>query len=137
MMRARFLSPGYMTMTVGVGHAVWGLLAYRAGLRKIARAGYVDSVGDGLFRTDHSQGERAAAFWFMAVAPIIVLTGYLGEAAIRSQDRRAVTTAGVAITLMSAAGAAAIPRSGFPGALLLGPWFIRRARQMEAAAVHG
>jgi hypothetical protein len=129
-MRARFFSPGYAMMAVGMGHAVWGLTAYRSGLRHIARAGYIDSVGDGLFRTNHSKDERAAAFWFMFVAPITVLAGYLGEAAIRSQDRRAVTTAGIAITFLTAAGAAAVPRSGFPGALLLGPWMIRRARQM-------
>jgi uncharacterized protein DUF6463 len=126
----RVLSPGYGTMAIGAGHAVWGLIAYRSALRKIVRAGYVDSVGDGLFRTEHSRDERAAAFWFMAIAPITVLTGYLGEAAIRSRDRRAVTTAGVAITLMGAAGAAAMPRSGFPSAVLLGPWLIHRARSM-------
>jgi Family of unknown function (DUF6463) len=131
--RARFLSPGYMTMAVGVGHAVWGLIAYRSALRNIARAGYVDSVGDGLFRTDHSQDERAAAFWFMFAAPLIVLAGYLEEVAIRSQDRRAVATAGVAMVLIAAPGAAVIPRSGFPLGLPLGPWLIHRARQMGPA----
>jgi hypothetical protein len=130
-MRTRFLSPGYTMMALGVGHAVWGLIAYRSGLRQIARAGYIDSVGDGLFRTDHSKDERAAAFWFMFVAPITVLAGYLGEAAIRSQDRRAMTTAGIATTFLAVAGVAAVPRSGFPAALLLGPWMIRRARQMD------
>jgi hypothetical protein len=130
---ARALSPGYMTMAVGAGHAVWGLMAYRSGLRKIARAGYIDSVGDGLFRTAHSRDERAAAFWFMAVAPITVLAGYLSEAAIRSQDRRAVAAAGLAMTLMAAAGAAAMPRSGFPAALPLGAWLLHRARQMGDA----
>src|SRR4051794_30325123 len=131
--RTRLLSPGYVTMAVGAGHAVWGLFAYRAALREIGRAGYVDSVGDGLFRRDHSHDERAAAFWFMAIAPITVLAGYLGEAAIRAQDRRAVTAAGVTMTLMTAAGAAAIPRSGFPGALLLGPWLLHRARRLGVA----
>jgi Family of unknown function (DUF6463) len=130
MMRARFLSPGNLMMALGVGHAVWGLNAYRSGLRQIAGAGYIDSVGDGLFRTDHSKDERAAAFWFMFAAPITVLAGYLDEAAIRSQDRRAVTTAGIVTTFLGAAGAAAIPRSGFPAALVLGPWMIHRARQL-------
>jgi hypothetical protein len=129
-MRARFLSPGYMTMAVGLGHALWGLAAYRSELREIGRAGYVDSVGDGLFRSEHSRDGRAAAFWFMAIAPITVMAGYLAEAAIRSRDRRAVTTAGVGLTLTTAAGAMAMPRSGFPGALLLGPWLILRAREL-------
>ena len=128
--RANFVSPGYAVMATGVGHGVWGLIAYRSGLREIARAGYVDSVGDGLFRKKHSDDERAAAFWFMAAAPLVALAGYLGEAAIRAQDRRAVTTAGVLVTLITAAGATAMPRSGFSGALLLGPWMIRRARRL-------
>jgi hypothetical protein len=117
-------------MAVGVGHGLWGAVAYRSALREIARAGYVDSVGDGLFRKDHSRDQRAAAFWFMAIAPITVLTGYLAEAAIRAQDRRAMTAAGVSLTLITAAGAAAMPRSGFPGASLLGPWLILRAREL-------
>lgn len=128
-MRAR-LSPGNVIMVLGVGHAIWGVIAYRTPLRKIARSGYVDSVGDGLFRTDHSRDERAAAFWFMAISPVTVMAGYLGEAAIRAQDRRAVATAGVATTLITAAGAAAMPRSGFPLGLPLGPWMIHRARLM-------
>jgi uncharacterized protein DUF6463 len=130
MVRSRFASPGYGVMAMGVGHAIWGWAAYRSSLRKIVRAGYLDSVGDGLFRKDHSKDERAAAFWFMAVAPLVVLAGYMGEAAIRAEDRRAVGTAGVATTLIGAAGMAAIPRSGFPAAFVLGPWMIRRAMQL-------
>jgi hypothetical protein len=127
----RSLSPGHAMMAVGAGHAVWGLIAYRSSLKKIARAGYIDSVGDGLFRKDHSKDERAAAFWFMFVAPITVLAGYLGEAAIRSRDQRAVTTAGISTTLLGVVGVAAIPRSGFPLALVLGPWMIQHARQLS------
>jgi hypothetical protein len=129
--QANFLSPGYAVIAAGVGHGVWGLIAYRSGLREIARAGYFDSVGDGLFRKKHSKDERAAAFWFMAASPLAALTGYLGERAIQAGDRRAVTVAGVATTLITAAGAAAMPRSGFSGAIVLGPWMIRRARELS------
>jgi uncharacterized protein DUF6463 len=129
--RMRFVSPGYATMAIGIGHAVWGVFAYRSALKKIVRAGYIDSVGDGLFRVDHSQDERAAAFWFMFAAPITALLGYLAEAAIQSENPRAVATAGVGITAIAAAGGAAIPRSGFPVAVPLGPWMIHRARQLR------
>ena len=129
--RTRFVSPGYATMAMGIGHAVWGVFAYRSALKKIVRAGYVDSVGDGLFRPEHSQDERAAAFWFMFAAPVTALVGYLAEAAIRSEDPKAVATAGVGITAIVAAGGAAIPRSGFPVAVPLGPWMIHRARQLR------
>lgn len=78
--RSKLLSPGYATLAMGIGHGVWGLLAYRTGMKQIARAGYLDSVGDGLFRKEHSQDQRAAAFWFMFAAPITALLGYLAEA---------------------------------------------------------
>ena len=124
------LSPGKVVMAAGVGHSIWGALAYRSGLRKIARAGFVDSVGDGLFRTDHSQDERAAAFWFMFAAPVTGLLGYLTEAAIRADDRRAVATTGVAVTALMAAGGAAVPRSGFLIFSPVGPWIIYTASKM-------
>lgn len=127
---AHLLSPGYATLAMGISHGVWGLLAYRTGLRKIARAGYLDSVGDGLFRTKHSQDQRAAAFWFMFAAPTTALLGYLAEAAIQSGNRRAVATAGVGITALTVTGAAAIPRSGFPPAIALGLWMLHRASQL-------
>jgi hypothetical protein len=117
-------------MAAGVGHSLWGLLAYRSGLKKIARAGFIDSVGDGLFRVDHSKDDRAAAFWFMFAAPVAVLLGYLSEAAIQSEDRRAVATAGVALSVIMGVGGAAIPRSGFSVFFPVGPWMIHRARHL-------
>lgn len=127
----KFVSPGYVTMAMGAGHAIWGLFAYRAGLKQIVRAGYVDSVGDGLFRSEHSKDERAAAFWFMFASPLAVFLGYMTEAAIQAEDRRAVSTAGTCLTGISIAGAAAIPRSGFPFAVPLGLWMFRRGRRLS------
>ena len=117
-------------MAMGVAHVGWSLIAYRSALKKIVRAGYFDSVGDGLFRTDHSRGERAAAFWCIFVGPVTVLLGYLVEEAIQSQNRRAVATAGAGITAIMAAGGPVIPRSGFPVFSPLGPWMIHRAWQL-------
>lgn len=133
--RARFLSPGYVTMAAGVGHGLWGLLAYRSPLRKIIRAGYIDSVGDGLFRTEHSQDDRAAAYWFMFVSPIVTLLGYLVEQAIHTQDRRAVTAAGASITAVMAVGGAAVPRSGFLLFSPLGPWMLYRGLHLAGRRI--
>jgi len=66
----------------------------------------------------------------MAIAPTAVLTGYLGEAAIRSQDRRAVAVTGAATLALTATGAAAMPRSGFPIGVGVGAWMIYRAHQL-------
>jgi hypothetical protein len=111
---------------------VWGWLAYGDELRDLARSGFVDSVGDGLFAQDHARDARAAAFWFMFVAPMVVLLGYHVERASRSGDGDAVTRAGWAIAAISVTGAAFIPRSGFPAALPLSLWTIRAGRRLRA-----
>lgn len=115
-------------MALGAGHLAWGAKAYRTPLREIAQAGLVDSVGDGLFRREHSADARAAAFWFMAAAPMVGLMGYLSEQAERAGDRRAVTAAGLSVASVSALGLAVIPRSGFPAGLAVGGWMIARGR---------
>jgi hypothetical protein len=109
---------------------VWGLLAYRKPLRELARAGFVDAVGDGLFRTEHSRDARAAAFWFMAMAPVLGLAGYLADAAEQAGDRRATALTGAAVIAMAGAGAVATPRSGFPAGVSVGLWSLARARRM-------
>jgi hypothetical protein len=117
-------------MVLGVGHAGWGLLAYHEPLREILRARLVDSVGDGLFRQEHARDARSTAFWFLAVAPLTVLTGYLGEAALRSGDQRAVSVAGRTAVSIGVLGAAVMPRSGFPVVPPLGLWLLARAHRM-------
>jgi Family of unknown function (DUF6463) len=129
--RSRIVSPGNAIMLLGVGHAGWGLIAYRRELREIARAGVVRSVGDGIFDTEHARGSRAAAFWFMFVAPLTVLAGYLGESALRAGDARAATVAGGTTIGLGVLGAAVMPRSGFPGALGVGYWLLRRGRELR------
>jgi hypothetical protein len=125
----RIVSPGNALTLLAGGHALWGLLAYREPLREIGRAGVADAVGDGLFNTEHSADARAAAFWFMAITPLLAVIGQLVESADRAGDRPAlVTSAGVTLG-MGLAGAVVIPRSGFPAALPIGVWLLRRARR--------
>jgi Family of unknown function (DUF6463) len=114
---------------VGCGHAAWGLSAYRAALREILRDGVVDSVGDGVFRLEHSSDERAAGFWFMFAAPLMALTGQLIEAALRSGDQQAVALAGRTVLGIGAVGTTVMPRSGFPAVVPIGYWLIRSAHQ--------
>jgi hypothetical protein len=116
-------------MLVAVGHAVWGLFAYREPLEGLVRAGVLDSVGDGIFRVADAQSPGAAAFWFMFVAPLLGLCGYLVEVADRADDRRALTVTGGAVLGLGAIGTAIIPRSGFPTALPIGLWIVRRGRR--------
>jgi Family of unknown function (DUF6463) len=120
-------TPADAIKVIGVGHAAWGLLAYRRPLREIA-ADPLDSVGDGIFAKDHSADGRAAAFWFLLAAPLIVLCGHLVGAAERSGDEAAMRTAGRTVTVIGALGTAAMPRSGFLAVFPVGFWLTRRAR---------
>ncbi len=128
----KLASPGYALMLLGFGHAAWGLVAYRQPLRELLHAGVVRSVGDGIFDTDHDRGARAAGFWFLAFAPAVALAGYLAEAALRAGDPRAARASGGTVLGMSAVGTAVMPKSGFPAAMPIGYWLLRRSRELAS-----
>src|SRR5688500_6574013 len=127
---ARRASRGRALMLIGMGHGVWGAVAYREPLREVVRAGVADSVGDGLFRRAHSDDARAAAFWFMFVAPMATSLGYLVERASRAGDGRAVKAGGWSVIAMGAIGVAVMPRSGFVTAPPLGYWMLREGSRL-------
>lgn len=126
-------SPGTALVLLGAGHAVWGLIAYGRPLREIVRAGVVGSVGDGIFDTEHDRDARAAGFWFMFAAPLVSACGVMTEAALRAGDARAVQVSGGTVLGLGVLGAAVIPRSGFPAAIPLGYWLLRRGRALRGS----
>jgi len=128
---SRFDSPGRALVAIGVGHGIWGSIAYRAELREIARAGLVDTVGDGIFQRAHARGPRAAAFWFMFITPLLGTGGYLVERAERAGDGRALQVSGRAFGAAALLGVTVIPRSGFPLALPLAVWLELRGRALR------
>src|SRR5687768_6781710 len=111
---ARRASPGRALMLVGLGHALWGLVAYCRPLREIAGAGLAGSVGDGIFQREHSDDARAAAFWFMMAAPMAAGAGYLVERSAQAGDGLALEASGWTGVALGAIGVTAMPRSGFP-----------------------
>jgi hypothetical protein len=121
-------------MLIAVGHTLWGLVAYRKPLREIARAGFVDSVGDGIFQRAHADDGRAAAFWFMMAGPLVGVLGYCAEAASRAGDASTLKASGRAVVAMGVVGALVIPRSGFPLVPPVGYWLIRQAGSRRGEA---
>lgn len=107
-------------------HSAWGVAAHRRHIAGIV-TDLPNSVGDGLFEKAHSSDERASAFWFLFVGPMLMLLGRLYDSAEASGDQAAMRAAGRAIIAVSAGGWVAIPRSGFPAGLALGLWLLRRA----------
>jgi hypothetical protein len=129
---SRRLTPGTATKIIGGGHALWGAAAYRDEIREIARGGVIDTLGDGIFRTEHAKGGRATAFWFLTAAPLIALNGYLVARAERSGDRQALRAAGGALVGIGLVGSAIMPRSGFLSVPPVGVWLLLRSRQTDA-----
>jgi hypothetical protein len=130
----RLISPGYATMLVGAGHTAWGIAAYHEPLGEIVRTGIVGSVGDGVFDTEHDRGARAAGFWFLLAAPLMVLSGYLLEAALRAGDARTVKVGGETVLAIGLVGTTVMPRSGFPAALGVGGWLLHSSRRLRGQA---
>ena len=128
---SRLASPGTAVTLLGLGHAAWAAVAYREPLRDIVRAGVVGAVGDGIFATAHSRGDRAAGFWFLFAAPLVALTGYLAEAALDDGNGRAVRVAGGTTLGLGLIGSVVIPRSGFPVAVPIGYWLLHRGRALD------
>ena len=119
-------SPGRVLKVVGLGHVLWGLIAYRDQLPGIVRD-LPAAVGDGIFDKRHSRDARASAFWFLFAGPLVGLLGRLHEAAEAAGDRRTQRISGGSVLAIGAVGEAAMPRSGFPAAIAIGLWMLRRA----------
>lgn len=113
---------------LALGHTAWGVTAYGDQLADIVGE-LPGSVGDGTFDKTHSRDERAAAFWFFFVGPMLGLFGRTYGAAEAAGDRAAMRAAGRSVIALCATSCVAIPRSGFPAGLALGIWLTRRARR--------
>jgi hypothetical protein len=129
--RTPLLTPGRALAGIGIGHGIWGSIAYRDELREIARAGVFDSVGDGIFQRAHARGPRAAAFWFMFITPLLGAGGYLVDRADRAGDGRALQVSGRAFGAVGLLGFAVMPRSGFPLSVPLAVWYELRGRALR------
>ncbi|MEK6227744.1 MAG: DUF6463 family protein [Actinomycetota bacterium] len=125
-------SPGRALGVLGVGHTAWGAVAYGDVFRELARSGFVGSIGDGIFHRRNARGPRAAAFWFTFSAPLMILLGYNVERAAREREAEVLAVTGWSILALGAVGVAAMPRSGFWGALPVASWMIRSGRRLRA-----
>lgn len=125
-------APQLAIYALALGHGAWGVAVYGDQLAGIV-SDLPGSVGDGVFDKTHSRDERAAAFWFMFVGPMLALFGRTYGAAEAAGDRAAVRAAGRSVIAICATGCVATPRSGFPAGLALGIWLTRRARRSTSA----
>lgn len=110
---------GRVLTVLGVGHVVWALIAHREGLAAVAADGVIDTVGDGVFVQEHARDDRAAAFWFVVVGPLLSAIGMLMRDAERRGDQTSVRRASRLLLGVSTVGALVIPRSGFPAGIAI------------------
>lgn len=112
-------SPGWWLQFLGIAHVGVGAVVYRNSLAAMAKDKLVNSVPD-----PHS--DRAAAFWFVAAAPALWLSGRLLRSAEASGDVKAQRTVGRALVATGLTGAAVIPVSGFWAVAVVGVGALRR-----------
>lgn len=115
----RSRSPGWWLQFLGVAHVGVGAVLYREALGRIAREKVINSVPD--------RGDKATAFWFMAVAPMMWLSGRLLRFAETTGDLDAQRAAGAVLTATGVAGSAAMPVSAFWGVAAVGICALRRS----------
>ncbi|ASU82123.1 hypothetical protein CDO52_04400 [Nocardiopsis gilva YIM 90087] len=114
-------SPGRWVQALAGLHFATGIILYRKPAGDMAADGVVSTVPD--------WGDRATAFWFLALAPAMWTTGRLLRSAEENGDTRAQRTAGAALVATGATGAAMMPASGFWGVAALGAWAWAKGRR--------
>jgi hypothetical protein len=116
----RLISPGWWLQVIGVAHAGVGVVLHREPLAEIVRAKVIGSVPD--------RGDRATAFWFLAVAPLSWIAGRLLRSAEVAGDLPAQREAGAVLTAVGVAGAAVMPVSPFWSLIAVGLHAVRGSR---------
>lgn len=112
-------SPGSWLQVLGVAHAAVGVVLYHDALLEIARAKVVNAVPD--------RGDKATAFWFMAVAPTLWLGGRLLRSAESAGDLAGQRAAGGVLTATGLVGMGAMPASGFSAVVAIGLAALRQS----------
>jgi hypothetical protein len=119
---------GRLLITVGVGHAMLGILIFPEQLAAMLRDGVFNAIPHRLhgFVPDF---RREAAFWFVLYGPVLVMLGQITGRA----DRRLARVIGWNLLVTGLAGVVVMPVSGFWLLIGAAALLLRPARR-EAAA---
>ncbi|MGH8493744.1 MAG: DUF6463 family protein [Moraxellaceae bacterium] len=101
---------------LGFGHIAYGFVKFRVPLVGAATAGYV-----GQFSVNDA---RRAAFWFVIFGPLLVLAGHVAIHAVKINDLPLLRLVGVYMSVISAIGVAAFPKSPFLAGMVVSPLLI-------------
>lgn len=104
---------GYILIALGIGHTVVGVVKYRTPLTGLFRDGY--------FNAAVGHADRLLAFWFLLFAVMLLLLGQSILHAEKTGDDVLLEMLAWYVTGIGVAGAAALPRSPFWVAVVLGP----------------
>jgi hypothetical protein len=121
--------PGTALMVTGIGHALLGLVLFRAPLAAIVHDGIANSIR-------HGQFERAAAFWFLIFSPACFLLGLLANHAVARRDRWLGAVVGWNLVAIGGVGALVMPVSGFWILVVLAPFVFKAVRGLDDPGAH-
>lgn len=125
---ARLPSAGRALQGIALAHAIVGVTAHRDSLRSI--------VGDGVMAAVPDRGDRATAFWFLSVSPLLWTTGRLLRSAEESADHAALRSVGVVVAGTGLVGIVTMPVSGFWAVAAAGLGALNAARRRTEPPSH-
>jgi|SRR5215470_4942715 len=117
---------GRLLKLTAFGHALIGVVLFRAPL--------ADIVGAGVLNTVAWQLDRQAAFWFLLFSPICYALGQIVDRAIERRDSRLLAIVGWHLLGVGVAGAALMPVSGFWLIIAIAPFVLHASRQVGPIA---
>jgi uncharacterized membrane protein len=98
---------------LGFGHIAYGIAKFRAPLSASIAAGYV-----GQFSTPEV---RRSAFWFIIFGPLLMLAGHVAVHAVELHDMSLLRLIGTYMSVISAIGVCAYPKSPFLVGMVVSP----------------
>ena len=120
---------GRLLVATGVFHALVGVTFFREPLAAIFADGFFDAIAIPGSLTVHP--DRMAAMWFLVPSPLFMLLGQIVNRALGSGDWAVLRIIGWHLLGLGVVGVAMLPISGFWILIVLGPLFVRAAREMR------
>jgi hypothetical protein len=111
-MRARIGGvAGPLMMVTAIGHAIVGAFLFSDPLSAMLREGVINSIRPPMY-TAQPHFDRAAAFWFLLLSPLLFLLGQIINHTERRGDTRSLRLIGWYLIGIGAVGSAILPLSG-------------------------
>jgi hypothetical protein len=122
---------GRLLIAIAVGHAIVGVILFRAPLAAILQDGLFDAVAPHVLRDGVAPYfDRLAAFWFLVMSPVLGMVARIAERAAVRRDGETLAIVGWNLLAIGTAGVIAMPASGFWTLIAIAPLLLSAGRRV-------